>query len=102
MTDRDRERRLYERSLALYRELGNQWWAAQALFALGYLARREDDSSEAIRRLEESATIYRTLGDPRQTVLTNLAVGSHSRVPRAGRESGTTGTRESCFVSKTR
>ena len=93
-TDRDKERRLYERSLALYRELGNQWWAAQALYALGYLARREDDSSEAIRRLEESATIYRTLGDPRQTVRPTWQLGlilayqgQDERAERLGRES---------------
>ena len=65
-TGRGGSREPFERSLALYRSLGDRWGTARALCALGRVADFEArDYGEARRKLEESAAIFRTLGDTR-------------------------------------
>ena len=63
--DRNRSRALCERSLALYRALGDRWGMVNALYALGGVAWWSGDYDESIKRREESLSIARALGDQR-------------------------------------
>lgn len=60
----DRERRLQE-SLALYRELGDEWMAAQVLVQLSVLATDSVDYKRAGQLLQEALAIFQSLDDPR-------------------------------------
>ena len=60
--DRKEGRHLYEQSLALFRELGDQYGMAQALYALGEVARLVGAYEEAKRFHEESLALRQTLG----------------------------------------
>jgi predicted ATPase len=75
MSDHEQGRQCYERSLELYRELGDRWWTAQALDGLGTAARFMGSDGEARRLLEESLAIFQTLGHPPSIarLLANLA-----------------------------
>jgi tetratricopeptide (TPR) repeat protein len=58
-------RRSLERSLALARSVGDEWWAATVLDELGVSVRAGGDTQRARRLHEESREICRTLGDER-------------------------------------
>jgi predicted ATPase/DNA-binding SARP family transcriptional activator len=57
VSDRVEARRLYEQSLALYQALGDRWWTANALGALGELAHSLGAYSEASQWCEESPAL---------------------------------------------
>jgi predicted ATPase/DNA-binding SARP family transcriptional activator len=63
--DRDRARPLYERSLALYRELDDRWAMANVLDDLSWAARYLSDYRAERDLAEESLALRRALGDPR-------------------------------------
>jgi tetratricopeptide (TPR) repeat protein len=50
-------------SLALYRELDDQWWVGRALRGLSDAMAGEDDFEEGRRYASESMAVYRALGD---------------------------------------
>lgn len=54
----------YEESLAICRDIGDQWGIAFSLRGLGSLALNQDDLQLAEARLAESLSIYRQLEDP--------------------------------------
>jgi Tfp pilus assembly protein PilF len=54
---------MYEESLAIHRELGNQWAAASSLNNIGNLAAEQGDYRGSRAQLEESLAILRELGD---------------------------------------
>jgi predicted ATPase/DNA-binding SARP family transcriptional activator len=62
-SDREEARRLCERSLALYRALGDLWGQANALNLLGYVHRLLGAYDQARQLCEGSLAIRRTLGD---------------------------------------
>jgi DNA-binding SARP family transcriptional activator/predicted ATPase len=62
-SDRQEVRRGYEASLALYRELGDRWGSAAALYGLGYAANASGAVDDAEQFLRESLAIRRELGD---------------------------------------
>jgi predicted ATPase len=62
-SDRQEVRRGYEASLALYRELGDRWGSAAALYGLGYAANVSGAFDDAEQLLRESLAIRRELGD---------------------------------------
>lgn len=62
-TDRSAARRCWEESLAIYRDLGCQWGAAQVLSRLGLLALEMGDYPTARHLLEESVAICQRLAD---------------------------------------
>ena len=64
-TDYDRAMRLGERSLALYRTLGDRWGMAKALLALGSVAWNMGDPGKRKQSYEQSLTLHRALGDRR-------------------------------------
>jgi DNA-binding SARP family transcriptional activator/predicted ATPase len=63
VSDYDQARRWYEKSLGLYRQLQDQWGAANVLHALSSIARFSGAMSEARHLCEESLAIRRVLGD---------------------------------------
>jgi predicted ATPase/DNA-binding SARP family transcriptional activator len=64
-SDREGGRRLYAQSLALFQELGDQWWTARVLQRLGWAAWQLGDYNAARRWLGESLVHRQTLGDQR-------------------------------------
>jgi predicted ATPase/DNA-binding SARP family transcriptional activator len=62
-SDRQAARQLWEKSLALYRALGDQWGEANVLRRLGRAAESLGDCSEAKQLHEEGLAIRRSLGD---------------------------------------
>jgi predicted ATPase len=62
-SDRREAQRLYMQSLALFRELGDHYGIAEALYALGEVARLVGVYEEAKRFHEESLAVRQTLGD---------------------------------------
>jgi tetratricopeptide (TPR) repeat protein len=58
-------RRLRERSLALYEELGDRWGMANTLYSLARMAWGESDYAEMSQRCQESLALHRSLGDRR-------------------------------------
>jgi len=63
--DRARARPLYERALALYRELDDRWAMANVLDDLSWAARYLSDYRAERDLAEESLALRRALGDPR-------------------------------------
>jgi DNA-binding SARP family transcriptional activator/predicted ATPase len=63
--DRDRAQPLYERSLALYRSLGDRWATANVLDDLSWVARYLSDYGTERELAEESLALRRSLGDAR-------------------------------------
>jgi tetratricopeptide (TPR) repeat protein len=55
----------FEQSLALYRELGEEWRTAHALNSLGWLAVYVGEMDQGIRFFRESLAIHEKLGDAR-------------------------------------
>jgi DNA-binding CsgD family transcriptional regulator len=53
----------YEESLAIFREAGESWGTAMALFSLGRLAMHHGHDATARSRLEESLAMFRRAGD---------------------------------------
>jgi tetratricopeptide (TPR) repeat protein len=87
-----------ERSLALYRELGDRWSTAEVLVCLSRVNGLTGDHGAAKRNLEESQAIYRDLGDAAglaRSVLSlggvNLALGRLELGERLAREGLTVG-----------
>jgi len=72
-------RSLYEQSLAIHRQLGNQKGIANALDNLGLVAENQGDFSAARALHEESLDIYRQLGDQKGIAgaLQHLALATH-------------------------
>ena len=64
-SDRKKARRRYEQSLALYRELGDQWGVAHALERVSKIAWEFGIYDEAKQLAEESLSIRQQLGDKR-------------------------------------
>ncbi len=62
-SNREEARRLWERSLALYEALGDQWGIAEVKVNLGASARTRGAAGEARQLLEETLVIRRALGD---------------------------------------
>jgi DNA-binding SARP family transcriptional activator/predicted ATPase len=56
-------RRLYQRSLALYRSVGDRWETANVLDRLAWVARYLGASDEARKRWQESLALRQALGD---------------------------------------
>lgn len=72
-------KQLYERSLALYRKLGDNWGTAKLLTALGWLAAHGGEKEEAQQLAHKALTIAQKSGDRKQTadilwLLATLAV----------------------------
>jgi DNA-binding CsgD family transcriptional regulator len=63
-------RAMYEESLALAGELGDDWSVGRALNWLGELARAEGDLERAVALYEESLARYRRIGQPGHVVVT--------------------------------
>jgi tetratricopeptide (TPR) repeat protein len=63
-SDDEQARQLFEQSLALYRAVGEDWWTAHLLNALGGIALKLGAYEKAKQLTEESLAIRRTLGDP--------------------------------------
>ena len=57
-----------EEALALHRKLGDEWGAAYSIFMLG---NAEDDDAAAQQLFEESARVFRELGDEHSALLVN-------------------------------
>jgi tetratricopeptide (TPR) repeat protein len=64
-SDNKEYKRLLERSLALYEDLGDRWEMANTLFGLARSAVFDSDFAEMSQRCQESLAIYRSLGDRR-------------------------------------
>jgi predicted ATPase/uncharacterized protein HemY len=87
-------RPLLEESLALYRALGDRWWAAVALDQLGTSAHILSSYDEAEQLYRESLAIRQSLGDQwgsasslRSLGITHRAQGKHAQAERLFRES---------------
>jgi tetratricopeptide (TPR) repeat protein len=63
MSDYERGRQLHEESLALFRELDDQWRMASALDTLGRAAYHAGSPGEAQQHLAESLALYQDIGD---------------------------------------
>jgi tetratricopeptide (TPR) repeat protein len=63
--DRDKARRCFAQSLALYRELGDQWGAARVLYNMGWLLEGLGDYGQAQQALTESLALREALSDQR-------------------------------------
>ena len=74
-SDINQSRQLSERSLALYRALGDPWGTAAALFQLGLALFDLGAYDEAKRRLQESLAICRSLGDRQGVALALWGLG---------------------------
>ncbi len=76
---REHARELYEQSLFLFRELGDRWAAATALYSLGELAENLGAFGEAKKLLEESLLLRRTLGDYKGVASSLTLLGTIAR-----------------------
>jgi predicted ATPase len=65
LSDPDLERLLIEQSLALYRELGNQWGIAQGLSAHSHVDWRTGNHDSGLARAQAALTIHQGRGDRR-------------------------------------
>jgi len=65
LSDREKSRRMYGQSLALYRALDDRWGMANALSGLAGVAWNLGDYDEAREIYEDSLAIRRASGDPR-------------------------------------
>jgi tetratricopeptide (TPR) repeat protein len=65
LQDMERARRTLEESLALFRDLEDQWWIADVLNNLGNLSMNTGDLEQALRYHEEALALRRALGDRR-------------------------------------
>ncbi|MFL7809852.1 MAG: hypothetical protein AB8I80_14550, partial [Anaerolineae bacterium] len=74
-TDLEKARRLAERSLALYRALGDQWGMARALLHLGSVANLLGEYGEMSKLLQEGLALSQKLGDPRGSLWSLLGLG---------------------------
>jgi len=75
LSDREKARRMYEQSLALYRALGDRWEMANALSGLAGVAWNLGDYDEAKELYEETLAIRRALGDPKGTANSLSSLG---------------------------
>lgn len=64
-SDRESARQYYHESLALYREVNNDWGTANVLAALGWLIQHWGGYDDSRELYQESLAIRRTLGDHR-------------------------------------
>jgi predicted ATPase/DNA-binding SARP family transcriptional activator len=80
-------RPLYEKSLALYRELGQQWETAIVLAALGYVVGAVGDYDEAQALQKEALEIQQALGDKRSAAYILASMSTWARYQRRGAES---------------
>jgi predicted ATPase/DNA-binding SARP family transcriptional activator len=71
-----KKQRLFEESLALFKELDDRWSAARALRGLGWVARSMGDYERAGRLVEDSLAIRRNLGDQRGIADSLLLLGN--------------------------
>jgi predicted ATPase/DNA-binding SARP family transcriptional activator len=92
-SNREEARRLFEQSLALYHELGDQWGTANALDGLAGVARSLGPYDEAKQLDKESLAIRQALGDQRgvadslmMLAMTALAQGQLEEAERLVRE----------------
>ncbi len=81
---------LFEQSLALFQNVGDQLGAGYALCGLGRVAHREGDDRQAAAHFEAAVTIRREAGDRRGLVecvedLAMLASGTRRSAPLAAR-----------------
>lgn len=74
--DDERMRELLERSLALYRSLGDQHGVAKSLDGLGIALSNLGDTSSGIELNYQSAAVYRELGDDQGLAITLNNLGS--------------------------
>ena len=72
----DEARLLYGQSLAHYRELGDQWGVAQALYVLGEVANNVNDFSESVSLQKKSLSIRRELNDLKGVADSLVELGS--------------------------
>jgi len=75
-SDRQEAGRLWDRSLALYRALGDRWGEANVLSHLGELAQNEGDYVRADQLYEESLVLRRSLGDQKGIADALMGLGS--------------------------
>jgi predicted ATPase/DNA-binding SARP family transcriptional activator len=94
MSDYERARQLFERSLALYRKLDDRWGVACQLDWLGSVAHFQGAYGDARRLYEESLAIFQALGDQEAAAwdtgdLAYVAMdqGRFEEAERLGRES---------------
>ena len=89
--DCERARSLYEDSLAIARQLGDEPWTASSLHRIGWVDQLLGDLEEGRRKSEESLALFRKVGDRRGTMypLRNLGWIANSR--------GEYATAEQCF-----
>jgi tetratricopeptide (TPR) repeat protein len=73
--DREQAQDLQQRSLALYRELGAEWEAAEAMASLGMLAWRLGDYDRTRQFVTEALAAFRKLGAPIQLAWTLSGLG---------------------------
>jgi tetratricopeptide (TPR) repeat protein len=74
-SDLERARRLAERSLALYRALGDHWGMARALLHLGSVANLLGEYGEMSKLLQEGLALSQKLGDRRGSLWSLLGLG---------------------------
>jgi non-specific serine/threonine protein kinase len=72
-------RTLYDESLAIYREIGDQRGTAGSLNYLGFMAREAGELGAARARFEESLTIYQELGEKGGTTWSLRGLGQVAR-----------------------
>jgi len=65
LIDREAAKLLCHQALALFRKVGDWWWASVMLYSLGLNAWGLGNYDKAWQAFEESLAIRRTLGDPR-------------------------------------
>src|SRR5262249_54359080 len=71
--------RLYEASLAIHREIGNQWGIALVLNNLGEVCGRQGDFAQARRLQEDSLMLRRALGHPLNIAYSLSSLGDTAR-----------------------
>ena len=87
-------RPLYEQSLALYRQIGNNWGVAWVLLDLAEVLEMHDNMEGATRLVEESLELFRQLGDKANIAMCLLVL---SDAPR--RQGDAFSTRDSVIES---
>jgi tetratricopeptide (TPR) repeat protein len=96
-SDREKAKRLFEQSLALYRALGDRWGMANALEDLGNVTRQLGTYGEAKQLGEESLAIRQALGD-RRGIADSLWLLSHTAVDQGQLEEGERLARENSEI----
>lgn len=77
--DPEAARASYERSLAVFRSIGDPWGIAQALTGLGGLAMQQREYRRAHRLMEEGLELRRSLDNPKAIAISLVSLGELAR-----------------------